>query len=253
LLSPRNKQDCYPPSRKERKAQIDVDFIISYVIFIFFIIFLVNFILNLISPFRDASNFQIQERRSFLMQNILNKEKIPFQNFDILCNTSLNYISRLKVHYLILGFKMPSYDLAATDYDVLFTREEDIVRLRARADSKTTYYIADVSITRLSLESDDVITNSTDINSNIKFTICMNINSTDTDELIIDPGLEDVFIKISFENVNISRAYIGEIPFYKSCGKQGYSTRHFHVENYAIMSYDNKFFPIKIGINGWWL
>jgi len=247
-------------SHERKKAQIDVDFIISYLIFIFFIIFLVNFILNLISPFRDASNFQIQERRSFVMQNILNKQKISFQNFDVLCNTSLNYISRLKVDYTILGFRLPGFDSSTSDYDLLITREDKIIRVKGKSGSQTTYYTelvfppdAEISMTELSMEPDDVVTNSTDIQSNKKITIIMNLNSTDTDEIIISPGMDEVFVKTGFENVNVSRVYIGEIPIYKSCGEQGYSIRHFHVENYAIMSYNNRFFPIKVGINGWWI
>ncbi len=245
---------------KNRKSQIDVDLLFSYMLFITFIIFLVYYVLGLMNPFKDSINFHLQERRALLMQSFIKTEKLSYKTYDSICNNSFDFLTDMKVQYTILGFALPAVDSSLpSSYDILIKRESNLINISACSDSNINYIIhltfpkdSIIYAVMESTESSDSITESEDEYLNKIETISFNLNSTDCDSLIINPGNKKMLITISFENVNLSNSYIGDIPIKHECGTEGSSSRHFYTEKYGTLSDKNFIYPIKAGIDGWY-
>jgi hypothetical protein len=107
-----------------KKAQLDVDLLIAYIIFIVAIVFIVRYIISLTTPFSSAINFQIKEKERIALRNILSLNKISIDRFNQLCNVKAEF-KNISANLKIVGIPLPGLD---TGFDVKDTNGSILIR-----------------------------------------------------------------------------------------------------------------------------
>lgn len=237
-----------------RKSQIDVDFILGYIVFIGFMLYMINFIFSMTGPFKDAINFNIQERRAYMLMQDMSVERLSVQNFEKLCNNSYDFISSYSVEYVIFGFKTPYYDTPAENYDVLIQRAGNSIRLLAKKSCSIQFVVPDESnafVNKISLDESDNVTEKKDFFNNKVITIEIKTEENKEKEAIISL-MKDSFVTFSIESNGLENVFIGKTKVTDKCGKKSASSNHFYVEDLSLISDQNDKLPVAIKVDAWW-
>lgn len=237
------------------KSQIDVDFILGYIIFIGFMLYMIEFIFSMTGPFKDAINFNIQERRAYMLMQDLSVERISIDNFEKLCNNTYDFISSYSVEYVILGFKTPYYDYPDEgDYNVLIQRAGNSIRLLVKKSCSIQFVVPEESnafVNKISLDESDNVTEKKDFFNNKIITLEIKDENNAEKEVIINL-MKDSFVTFSIENTDLERVFIGKTKVMDGCGKKSASSNYFYVEDLSLISNQNDKLPVAIKVDAWW-
>ncbi len=249
----------------KKGAVIDIDLIISYLIFMGLIIAVVQFTLGLVTVFSNDFRTLSREKNMLSASKLISAE---FKASDInkLCN-ELNYTGiRVKhVEYEVLGFFMPKKDTAyelpntGAEPKVLFLRDNNYLRVivgsGAGSDTKVTVYVSmkyGTSVANKTLESGDSYTTYYDSKGYFVVKITSTVGNGDLDEIVIGPINNRTLIMPEVNNVTTSNVFVGDLSFNNSCGRTAIKGPQSSFLRYGTIMHDSELYPVKIKGDIWW-
>lgn len=238
---------------------IDIDFLISYALFIFLVLILIQFVLSLMTPFQD-NLLKISREKDTLAVSSLLINTLSINDFNSACSINYTNVKSLSVSYKIKGFFTPGYDYGFNypniSEGVVFYREGDSMRLlvgNSGAQKKITVQLtADkpVSVSELILESEDNVTISYDSFNNQVIILESIVGSNDLDELMFNVNSKTLFAPLISGTDNI---YLGLKPFNGSCGSKGILSPQTSFQRYGWLSSEQDIYPVIITGDVWWI
>ncbi len=244
------------------KSQLNIDLIVSYLLFIFFVAFLFQFILNLFTPFNNNIQAGREKQIGAIMMEKLEKEW-DIDNIEEVCFFSNEQVESIKSEFYIEGFPIPDYDLCfnppnQSEGGVVFYRQGNKIRIIAGAEEEKNISLILVFPERLHIainpknnESNDNIELSTDRFGNNVLDAIFRVNQTDYDEIDISTSGEGMVFLESIRGIDKGNVFIGDTPLKTGCGndKGGYSSI---VEGFTTIKNHQQRFPARYKMKIWW-
>ncbi len=252
------------------KGQVDLDILISYVLFAIFIFFLIEFVIDLINPYVNFLDYDIEQKQVLLAYELGVPDVFNSENFASLCNVNVTLLQGTKVTYTALGFTLPAKDEKTTSPE---TTSGEIILLRKNknleilAGSNSTSYNVKLEfvypedtnpivVKKSTAEGGDFYNLSRDSFKNNIVTINTTFaNDLDEFEIKTDPATKkDVFmVFISTANgINKDKIKIGAVPMNNSC-RSGKLGEHSEIIGNSLMIYNGTKIAVKIDMETWWL
>jgi len=245
------------------KAQINVDLIMSYILFVFFLIFLFQFIINLTIPF---SNSVIKSRENQVMEILRSTidERMTLSDIADSCIFYHEAIESIKTEFTITGFPLPEDDISytlpnQTQGSLVFYRDGNKLSIIAGTEySEKNISILLVfpenthaSLSLLTNETNDQVDFVKDFFGNRLLDLILRINSTDEDRINVLTENEGIVVISSLSGIDEEDVYVGTVPLKNNCGVSsgGYSSS---LIGFTSVLKDQKIFPSEYKINVWW-
>ncbi|MDD5417935.1 MAG: hypothetical protein PHW96_03585 [Candidatus Nanoarchaeia archaeon] len=253
--------------RLNKKAQVDVDSLLSYIVYLFFIFFTINYILELTNPFRDIIDNQIQEKRSIILYKRFQKAELPYIYFQNLCNESVPPFYNFYAEYTIKSFLFSGndkYNLLPNETEgaIHFSRSEKELNIIAGSISEvynTTLILEFPGWLSISVETDidsnDYVNYTINRQGNHIYNMSLNFGGEDIDRVIFKTQKdEDSIVTIQeITGIPLENVYLGyDFKFMSSCGEEIPSTKKATVQYISAIQKNQTSAAAVIKINGWW-
>jgi hypothetical protein len=245
------------------RGQLNIDLIISYLLFIFFLVFLFQFVVNLTTPFTNAMVSSRENQVIDVVKAIMSKN-MEFKDLAESCLIYHEQVESMRTEFTINGFPMPETDTSYTQPNqtggnLVFVRDRNKLNILVGTEDieknvslvlifPKSMYASIVSGTN---ESNDYAGMIQDVFGNKVLEIDSRVNSTDEDQFTILTQDEGIVAITSLSGMSYENVFVGDVPLQITCGlvKGGYSSS---LEGYTTITKNQKLFPSKYKVNIWW-
>ncbi len=254
-----------------KKAQIiNIDLMMGYLAFIIFVWFFSNYSLELLNPFIDFHKFQINEKNTMILANLM-FPSVDLKNFDKVCNITITGNTGNEVTYKIIGFDLFNTDLDyitpnLTEGSIVFVRNFNELAIltgtnSTKLNSSVTITLPETIVRTESTltETDDSISYNFDVYGNVIIKISSYVNSTDGyDEFKILTGFETSnFAIINSIEDNTTEditnvAYLGALKLSDYCSEGYEKDSTSNMEYFKKLEYNNENLLAQVTIKSWW-
>jgi len=244
-----------------RKSQINLDLIVSYILFIVFIGFLMNFSVKLTEPFSNVLSLEKENTEMSILSKKMPRS-LDISNIGEICDITQENLESVQFKYDIIGFEIPEYDcnspqLNETEGGMLIERDGKDMRIYASSNEGSKEY----SLLLQFPKSTNAVTNETNMEGNDAANIItdkfggklvlinMSVNNTDSDELHIytqDSGF------VTIQQFSGERLYIGSTPKQGQCGRD-VGGNAVTIPGYILIINRQKDFLAKYSLTGGWM
>lgn len=253
--------------QSSKHGQVDVDSLLSNLIYLFFIFFTVSYLLELTNPFRDVIDNEIQEKRSIIMYKRFQKPEISQDYFKNICNESVAPFYQFYAEYDIKAFLFPGDDNYdgypnSTAGEIHFSRTED--ELKIIAGSASTVYNTTIILqfpSWLTLKITEDIDSNDRVNKTINrydsqvYNISLNFANGDMDKVTFKMfNAEKPLVTVEdVTGISKEKVYIGgDFKFKDTCGSELLSTKRSSVKYLSAVEKNQTSVSALISIYGWW-
>ncbi len=253
---------------KSDKAQLDIDLLLAYIVFIAFIVFIIRFSINLLTPYTNTIDFSIHQRNALKVYHNSIPSVFDYNDLYKLCNVNATELNGVKVIYNIKGVKLPAWDDLIeypnnTDGKIIILRKNENLEILFGSNSteyNTTLIMvfpqySNVFIENDSLETQDLISLEKDSFQNDVITINSNVKSNDLDKVMIktDSKTSPFFVFISgIYGINHNRVFVGSASINGSCSSGGSGYKQELYGN-ALMNVNGSDTIVELTQKTWWI
>lgn len=241
-------------------AVIDIDILVAYLLFITTVLLMINYTLSLTAPFSTSIESVEKEKNTVVLKGLV-KNEFALSNLSSLCD-EIDYVNlRLfSMTYEIKGFHMPFIDNSnvspgSLNASVVFNRSNTELQVITGSTESAVISIEvnapnGASVTNVSLESNDSFSIINDDFGNSVVSVSSNVNSGDTDKIIIKPLSGVVSFRLT--GANLSNSYVGDTLISDYCGTQGIRGPRTSFNRYGIMTDGRSDYYVTLTGDVWW-
>ncbi len=254
-----------------KRAQINLDLLFAYIVFIIFIAYFAGYVLDLFNPFLDYSKSVLVEKNNMVLRNnvitILN-----LKNANEACNISVPNLSGIEVEYSINTFNMVVNDEQITwpnetKGSILFKREQGSLLVVGGTNSTPinatlvfTMPETGIKYNEINVSAGDSIKYSTDSSNNIIFEVNLSVNSTDrlSGYRIFTSFSDSRYVVVSLARDRTTgqdlfdTIYIGKTKAGGHCREGGETDLKTQFAQYKNLGEESEDFLSFIEVNAWW-